>query len=161
MDGEPCLDIVGNAAFETGAGRLKDIDAQARDLARIAGVSLTGLRKPERSRLTEIRAEGQTVYTPGSALAITVTAFYDSGYSRQVSAFQLDTPANLQEPGSKTITVTYTENGVEATTKFEIVVTEDRYKAILPVVMILAAAALLAAVIIRAKKRRPSVEGRG
>lgn len=64
------------------------------------------------SKLTGITVQQNAPYTDGGKLDLTVTATYDSGYTRDVT-----TQATVSdfEAAGDTVTVTYEENGVTCT----------------------------------------------
>ena len=90
-----------------------DVDrrAQASGVASVAGVDVPA-DPLTLSKLTGITVQQNAPYTDGGKLDLTVTATYDSGYTRDVTT--LATVSDFEAAGD-TVTVTYQENGVTCT----------------------------------------------
>ena len=115
------FDVVSQAGYPTGrVGSDEGMLSQATGVALIAGVSLSGLSKPSLSELTGITVGGRTSYMEGDDLALTVTSSYDSGFSRVVTPSASFSEVDMGEIGTHSVTVTYAENGIEATQTVEI-----------------------------------------
>ena len=87
---------------------------------RSAGISLSDLPQPSLSRLSYIAVEGQTLYEPGGQLSLMVTAVYDTGYRKAVTALCELSGFDLSRTGTQIVTVKYTENNYRATAAFQI-----------------------------------------
>ena len=101
--GEP-LKLISNAGFGTGSNGYESISLQASGVAQVAGVKATSSSKLTLSKLTSLNAEYNG--------KLTVTAGYDSGYTRDVTDKATITGYDPSLGGKQTITVSYTENGV-------------------------------------------------
>lgn len=121
QDGGTLYEIVGTAGYQTGRSS-ESISSQASDVAQIAGISLDNPAQPALSRLSYIAVEGQTFYEPNSQLTLTVTAVYDTGYQKVVTALSDFSGFDLSRTGSQIVTVKYVENGYQATAAFKITV---------------------------------------
>lgn len=122
MNGEVPYEIVASAAYQTEHSS-ENILLQIDEIERITGVNLNHLPKPTLSRLTGLTVAGQTAYEAGEALAITVTAHYDSDYSRDVTALAEFSEVDMQKAGTQTLSVKYREGGREAAQSVTIAIT--------------------------------------
>lgn len=119
------MDMVGAACYSTGRSSGFGYATQAAALADIAGVHVAGMKSPTLSRISSLAVLGDTVYGLGDELDLSVTAVYNSGIFRDVTAdaeFSGYDPNNL---GMQTVTVTYTENGITTTGDTTILVQEE------------------------------------
>ena len=109
LNGEP-LAMISNAGYYTGSNGYESISLQASGVASVAGVKASsGLSL---SRLTEL-----TLRYNG---ALTVTAGYDTDYSRDVTA-KAEISGFIPELGAdQTVTVSYTENGITLEGTFDL-----------------------------------------
>ncbi len=117
--GGTLYEICGTAAYQTGQSS-ESVSSQASDVAAIAGISLSDLPQPSLSRLSYIAVEGQTLYEPGGQLSLMVTAVYDTGYRKAVTALCELSGFDLSRTGTQIVTVKYTENNYRATAAFQI-----------------------------------------
>ena len=99
--GEP-LKLISNAGYYTGSNGYESISLQASGVASVAGVKAS-------SSVTLSNLVTLTVRYDG---ALTVTAGYDSGYSRDVTAKTEITGFDPELGAEQTVTVSYTENGI-------------------------------------------------
>ena len=99
--GEP-LKLISNAGYYTGSEGYESISLQASGVASVAGVKATS--NPVLSNLTTL-----TVAYDGE---LTVTAGYDSDYSRDVTEKAVITGYDPELGAGQTVTVSYTENGI-------------------------------------------------
>ena len=109
--GQEPLNIVSNAGCDTGSQGYETIALQAYGLSTVAGVDVPA-DPLTLSKLTGITVQQNAPYTDGGKLDLTVTATYDSGYTRDVTT--LATVSDFEAAGD-TVTVTYQENGVTCT----------------------------------------------
>ena len=104
--GEP-LELISNAGYYTGSNGYESISLQASGVASVAGVKATN---PALSNLITLTVE----YVDG----FTVTAGYDSDYSRDVTAKAEITGFDPELGANQTVTVSYTENGITLSGEF-------------------------------------------
>lgn len=125
QSGGTLYEICGTAAYQTGQSS-ESVSSQASDVASIAGISLNDLTQPPLSRLSYIAVEGQTLYEPDGQLSLMVTAVYDTGYRKVVTAMCEQSGFDLSRTGTQIVTVKYSENGYRATAAFQITVTSGQ-----------------------------------
>ncbi len=104
--GEP-LELISNAGYYTGSNGYESISLQASGVASVAGVKATN---PALSNLITLTVE----YVDG----FTVTAGYDSDYSRDVTAKAEIVGFDPELGANQTVTVSYTENGITLSGEF-------------------------------------------
>lgn len=122
--GKTPIQINGNAGWLREDLRSESITQKASSLAQIAGVGIPsyGLKISE---LQSIAVTGQSAYTVGDELDLTVTAAYNiNAYTRDVTDSAVITGYDPAKAGPQTIEVSYTENGVTKNATFEIEVQE-------------------------------------
>lgn len=107
------LEIVAGAAYEAGRGDSESMNLQASAVAKLAGVSIADMEAPTLSRLTSISVSGPTEYAHNSSPALTVTAHYDSGLTRDITDEATVTGFHSDTPGPQTISVSFREYGAE------------------------------------------------
>lgn len=108
--GEEPLDIMGHAGFATDH-KPEAVSTQASDLGNLVGINVEKAKKPSLSKLSHITVAGDTICEAGMELNLTVTAHYDSGLTRNVTARAKYSGFDLAMAGAQTVTVSYTENG--------------------------------------------------
>lgn len=113
-------DIVGNVGFDAGHEGSESIHLQSSDVARLAGVEINRMEEPALSLLTGITVGGSTSCEVGCTPVLTVTASYDSGFTREVTGSTLISGLDLTQAGTQTVTLVYCENGAEASASVEI-----------------------------------------
>lgn len=115
--------IVGTAGYD--ATQLGDEGPriEAESIGLMKQIYLGGLKKPTLSVLEGILLDGETEYTAGDPLGISVTGLYNGDYSRDVTPHAEFSGYDMQLPGRQTVTVSYTENGTTATATMNITVT--------------------------------------
>ena len=104
--GEP-LELISNAGYYTGSNGYESISLQANGVASVAGVKATN---PALSNLITLTVE----YADG----FTVTAGYDSDYSRDVTNRAEIAGFDPELGANQTVTVSYTENGITLSGEF-------------------------------------------
>ena len=107
IGGEP-LELISNGGYYTGSNGYESISLQASGVASVAGVKATS--NPALSNLVNLTVE----YVDG----FTVTAGYDSDYSRDVTAKAEITGFDPELGTEQTVTVSYTENGITLSGSF-------------------------------------------
>ena len=98
------ITVVANAACRTDTDGGESLYQQAWGLAILAGVEIDSLPVPALSRLTEITVDYNGRFS--------VTAQYDSGFSRDVTQKANLTGYDPENPSNQEALVTYEENGV-------------------------------------------------
>ena len=109
------MDMVGAACYSTGCSSGYGYATQAAALADIAGVHVAGMKSPTLSRISSLTVFGDTVYSQGDPLNLSVTATYNSGIFRDVTEDAEFTGYDPNTLGTQTVIVTYTENGLSTT----------------------------------------------
>jgi len=107
--GEP-LEMISNAGFYTGSNGYESISLQASGVASVAGVSAS-------SNLALSKLVTLTVSYYGE---LTVTAGYDTDYSRDVTAKAVVSGYDPALGAEQTVTVSYTENGLTLEGTFDL-----------------------------------------
>lgn len=121
-------DLVGAACYSTGRNSGFGYATQAAALAEIAGVHIATMKKPTLSQITGLAVLGDTVYTLGEPLDLSVSAVYDSGMIRDVTEAAEFSGYDPSLLGMQTVTVTYAENGITTTGETSVLVQEkDEY----------------------------------
>lgn len=111
----PDLDysVVGNACFDAGyEGTEEGYWEEAKSLGNMLGIALGSPTPPPLCALTGITVQGDTEYAFGDPLNLKVIAEYDSGFSREVTSGCEIPDFDPETPGTREITIRYTENGV-------------------------------------------------
>lgn len=121
----PAIPVVGAAAFPSGNSGDEGLHRQAWGIAIIAGINFHNLPAVSLSRLQSLTVSGDTHYPTGSALSLTVTAHYDTGVTRDVTAMAAFSGFAPGTEGTQTVSVSYTENSITATQSIEIRVGEE------------------------------------
>ena len=109
------LDVVACAAYKTSRPDTEGIATQAQGVEQIAGVSVSAKEKPVLSKPTKLEVDGEYTYNAGTATSLTVEAFYNTGFSRDVTTSAVFSGVDMNQPGEQLLTVTYTENGTTVT----------------------------------------------
>ncbi|MBO5129133.1 MAG: YdcF family protein [Oscillospiraceae bacterium] len=107
------LDIVGNAGYQIAYSTEEDMSVLYSGIAQLAGIQFKGRGKPSLSKLTHLEIDGEFTYEAGTAMTLTATAFYDTGFSRDVTTEAVFSGVDMSQPGEQLLTVTYTESGTE------------------------------------------------
>lgn len=113
-------DIVGTAGFDAGWPGPESSTLQSGDLARMAGVNIEGMDEPVLSKLVGIQVDYPISIALGSAPELTVTAAYDSGFSRIVTGSSFISGFDPELPGNQMMTLTYTENEITCSAEVQI-----------------------------------------
>ena len=122
--------IVGTAGYDATQLGDEGPKIEAESIGLMKQIYLGGLKKPTLSVLEGILLDGETEYTAGEALGISVTGLYNGDYSRDVTARAEFTGYDMQLPGRQTVNVSYTENGTTVTASMQITVTAAPTQAI-------------------------------
>lgn len=119
--GSEPIAIAAYLGFEAGhEGVSEDPLDQTAHVARLCGFEYEIAEAPTLSRLTELVIQTDSVLPVGQALPLTVTALYDSGYSRDVTGECQISGFDPQHSGTQMLTVTYAENGKQIVSTQEI-----------------------------------------
>lgn len=116
--------IVGSAGFDAGHEGNEDPPNDAESLGAMVGLNIDKTFVPTLSVLEEITIEGDTDYQAGSSLNLTVTARYDTGYTRDVTDSVIFTGFDPTLSGVQTVTAEYTENGITSSASLSITIEE-------------------------------------
>lgn len=113
VDLDPYMDIVSNAAYSISPNPQKgNLNTEYSHIAQVSGVGSSSRSKPTLSTLTSLSVQGTQRYHVGDSLNLAVIAGYDSGYSRDVTHLAEITDVEMRIPGTRTIGISYEENGV-------------------------------------------------
>lgn len=121
-DQEAQYQVVSNAAYEAGYPGESGYWFEAQSLANLLNLPLSRGYPPTLSKLTEITVTGTQTYYSGAALDLMVTAFYDSGYSRNITHKAEITGFDTSTLGDIPIEISYTENGQTKSTIFPVTI---------------------------------------
>lgn len=116
-------DIVGNAGYQTGRGYTEDLSSYYMEIAQMAGIDFESSGKPALSKVVRLEIDGAFTYETGTAMALTATAVYDTGFTRDVTADAVFSGVDMTQTGEQLLTVTYAENGIEVTARLLVDVT--------------------------------------
>lgn len=120
LDTDP-ITIAACLGYEAGhEGIAEDPLDQAAHLARLSGFEFEKAEAPALSKLTDLTVSGNTLLEPGTELQLTVTAHYDSGFSRDVTEACVISDYDPDSEHSQLLTFTYSENGSQIMTTVEI-----------------------------------------
>lgn len=109
-------EIVGCAAYPVSRSR-DSLSYLASGIAQLAGTSYDekNASSPALSRLTGLNIDGEFTLEVGTAMTLTATAVYDTGFSKDVTALAEFSGVDMGRTGEQLLTVSYTENGIKAT----------------------------------------------
>ena len=107
----PYMDIVSNAAYSIN-NQKGSLNSEYSHIIQVAGLSSAKTSKPKLSTLTGLSVLGTQDYQVGDDLDLTVMAEYNSGFSRDVTTLAEITNVEMRIPGTRTIHISYEENGV-------------------------------------------------
>lgn len=126
------LNIVAGAGCRIAHSGSDALSYLASGVAQIAGVSYSykSSEKPQLSSVTGLVIDGEFTYEVGTAMTLTATAQYDTGFSRDVTAEAVFSGVDMSQPGEQLLTVSYTENSKEVIVQLLIDVTAGPYAAV-------------------------------
>lgn len=104
------INVVSNAGYVTGTSGYENIGLQATGLASVADISLSG--SVTLSEVVSLTVTMNEAYVTGEELDLTVTANYDTGYSKDVTDAAVITGFDPTSDENQTINISYTENDV-------------------------------------------------
>lgn len=131
-DWESRYTIVGSAGFDAGHEGNEDPPNDAESLGAMVGLTIDKSFVPTLSVLDEITVQGDTDYQAESSLNLTVTARYDTGYTRDVTAGTIFAGFDPNLSGVQTVTAEYTENSITATASLNITIAEPPTETTVP-----------------------------
>lgn len=111
-DREAQYTVAGWAGYEAGYIGESGYFAEAESLGNLVGLTVRNTTPPALSALTGIEVSGVTEYLPGENLSLVITASYDTGFTRDVTALAKFPETAPEGPGNHDLTVSYTENGI-------------------------------------------------
>lgn len=112
--GGEIIDIVAHACYGTVNSNAMSYTLQAELIAMMAGLDIEDLEEPTLSKLTGLTLSGSTSLEEDQALALTVTAEYNTGFTRDVTADTVFSGFDPDTPGTQIVNAAYTENGITA-----------------------------------------------
>lgn len=114
------LEIVGNAIYLDNRGVTETYTYQGYEISQLLSVGYKeNAAVPSLCKLERISVQGQPTYALGEEIQYVVTAHYNNGYSRDVTAKAAFTPVDFGIGGVQTTTITYSENKKTATADYE------------------------------------------
>ena len=119
VDLAPHMDIISNAAYSTKSQR-GSLSTEYNHILQISGVGTGSKRKLPLSTLTNLSVQGTQDYHVGDPLNLNVIAGYDNGFTRNVTHLAEITDVETRIPGTRTIQISYEENGVRMDLSLEI-----------------------------------------
>ena len=121
--GGDIIDIVGHASYDTTKSTVVSIDNQADIIALMVGQDIDNLKKPTLTKATTLSIQCNGTFAENQMLALTATATYENGFTRDVTDDIVVSGFDSQTPGPQTVTISYTENGKTLTNTISISVT--------------------------------------
>ena len=124
--GAPLLCVAANAAYPTANPAPESIDIQAENLSQLAGIPISGMAKPQLSKLDRIKVWDDVEYMPGPELDFQVIAYYDTGLYRDVSSWVEYAGIDFSAAGPQDALVIYQEGDIAvfSTLRIEIPIPE-------------------------------------
>lgn len=116
------LSIISNAGYKTGSLGYESVELQARGICLMAGIDVkTVPRKQKLSVLTKLEIKQNKEHVKGEEADLTITAYYDNGFSRDVTKEAVLTGFDKNKEDDQTITITHSENNHTITEEFKVV----------------------------------------
>ena len=114
--------VAGTAAYDAGKPGNEGSKTEAEGLGKMVNIYIKGLGKPKLSVPEGLLVQGKTEYLTGDELALRISAFYNTDYTRDVTPNAVYTGHDPSQPGVQDITIQYTENGITLTSTLQITV---------------------------------------
>lgn len=114
--------VAANAGFDAAHVGEEGPKIEAESIGLIRKLYVSGMSKPTLSIVESIMVQGDNAYLTGEALDLSVTAYYNTDVSRDVTEDVVFSGYDLSQPGQQEVTVTYTENDRTVTTTMQITV---------------------------------------
>ena len=116
------LSIISNAGYKTGLLGYESVELQARGICQMAGINMQSVpRKQKLSVLTKLEIKQNKEHVKGEEADLTITAYYDNGFSRDVTKEAVLTGFDKNKEEDQTITITHSENNHTITEEFKVV----------------------------------------
>ena len=116
------LSIISNAGYKTGLLGYESVELQARGICQMAGIDVkTVPRKQKLSVLTKLEIKQNKDHVKGEEADLTIIAYYDNGFSRDVTKEAVLTGFDKNKEEDQTITITHSENNHTITEEFKVV----------------------------------------
>ena len=109
--GSPERCVAANAAYETNRAA-EGLNVQFSDLQQLTGLSVEGMEIPKLSQLSCIVVTGNAFCEVGAEPNLQVTAYYDTGLYRDVTATATILDYDPTATGLRDVTVAYEEGGI-------------------------------------------------
>lgn len=120
--GDEPIRVISNATCRIKPGASKELETQVEGIGMLTGLDVEDMSKPRLSKLDQLTVTGPTEYAYGAEPALTVTAAYTSGYTRDVTADSNFSGFDFAVSGFQTVHVSYEEGGIQKSTSFEVYV---------------------------------------
>lgn len=121
QSGENPIELVAYLGYDADhEGTAEDPLDQTAHLARVAGFEYARGDEPALSQLTDLTVEGQALVEIGLIPEFTVTAHYDSGYSRDVTEFCRVSEFEPMSTRTQDLSISYSENGHQISATFTV-----------------------------------------
>ena len=114
--------IVGTAGFDAPHIGTEGPKIEAESIGLMVDLYVSGMEKPTLSVPQGLLVQGDSAYMAGDDLQLSVTAYYNTDISRDVTDLAVYTDYDLSQPGDQTVTISYTENDTTVTTTMDITV---------------------------------------
>ena len=116
------LSIISNAGYKTGSLGYESVELQARGICQMAGINMQSVpRKQKLSVLTKLEIKQNKEHVKGEEADLTITAYYDNGFSRDVTKEAVLTGFDKNKEDDQTITITHSENNHTMTEEFKVI----------------------------------------
>lgn len=116
------LSIISNSGYKTGSLGYESVELQARGICQMAGINIQSVpRKQKLSVLTKLEIKQNKEHIKGEEANLTITAFYDNGFSRDVTKEAVLTGFDKNKEEDQTITITHSENNHTMTEEFKVI----------------------------------------
>ena len=110
------LSIISNAGYKTGSLGYESVELQTRGICQMAGINMQSVpRKQKLSVLTKLEIKQNKEHVKGEEANLTITAYYDNGFSRDVTKEAVLTGFDKNKE-DQTNTITHSENNHTLTT---------------------------------------------
>ena len=116
------LSIISNSGYKTGSLGYESVELQARGICQMAGINVQSVpRKQKLSVLTKLEIKQNKEHVKGEEADLTITAYYDNGFSRDVTKEAVLTGFDKNKEEDQTFTITHSENNHTITEDFKLI----------------------------------------
>ena len=116
------LSIISNSGYKTGSLGYESVELQARGICQMAGINVQSVpRKQKLSVLTKLEIKQNKEHVKGEEADLTITAYYDNGFSRDVTKEAVLTGFDKNKEEDQTFTITHSENNHTVTEDFKLI----------------------------------------